>query len=136
MSAVFLAALCGYRHSFVVDLFKTSPSYFSPLIMVVQARLGSVIFPEDHLGRRRSSVISSKTFYRSELVRYCPSVNKSLLSTRRCHPPLTGADLQLIHAALQLIDFTAQLTGTVPYLRYTAPQAIGASSRLVVAALH
>ena len=63
-------------------------------------------------------------------------VNKYLLSTRRRRPTLRDDDLQLILAALQLIGADLQLAGTAPYLRCTVPQVIGATSRLVGAALH
>ena len=65
--AVFLAALCRYRYSFVSTRLKTSWSYFSPLFLV-QIHFGSAIFAEGHF--RSHDVVRvflPKTSYRSEL---------------------------------------------------------------------
>ena len=64
--AVFLAALCRYRYSFVSIQLKTSWSYFSPLFLV-QIKFGPVIFAQGHLGRMMSLAFFSKTSYRNKL---------------------------------------------------------------------
>ena len=64
--AVFSAALCLYRYSFVCTQLETSWWYFSPLLLV-QIQSGSVIFAQRHFRSHDVARVFPKTSYRNEL---------------------------------------------------------------------